>query len=219
MDTKTLEAFRRITDDVSMKNLVTFATFFPLFLGFILAIVWLTQKQDFDALLSALGALATITGIFGERWVSAYEKKTALLQALLNECIANGAILSDARFTSNSHILGQPLVFPRLIISVNETAIASGVFAERKDSELFSLLHQWRHTVNEFNHRLDITELRTFTNLSPQEIRSLYEALQESKEFNDAGTLNHHIATVLKSKYPKGIRGSEALNVYNLHIK
>jgi hypothetical protein len=36
---------------------------------------------------------------------------------------------------------------------------------------------------------------------------------------NDAGTLNHHIATVLKSKYPKGIRGSEALNVYNLHIK
>ena len=104
MDTKTLEAFRRITDDVSMKNLVTFATFFPLFLGFILAIVWLTQKQDFDALLSALGALATITGIFGERWVSAYEKKTALLQALLNECIANEAILSDARFTSNSGV-------------------------------------------------------------------------------------------------------------------
>lgn len=109
--------------------------------------------------------------------------------------------------------MGQPLVFPRLIISVNETAIASGVFAERKDSDLFSLLHQWRHTVNEFNHRLDITELRTFTNLSPQEIRPLYEALQESKEFNDAGTLNHHIATVLKSKYPKGIRGSEALKV------
>ncbi|MBN3884106.1 MULTISPECIES: hypothetical protein [unclassified Nostoc] len=194
-----------------MKNLVTFITFFPLLLGFILAAVWWTQAETFEPLLTGLGLLATITGIFGERWASANEKRIEFLRALLNECRSNDVILSDSRFNPNSHKPGRPIVFPRLIISVTETALASDVFAERQDRELFSLLHQWRHTANEFNRRLDITELRTFTNLSSQEIRSLYEALQESKEFNDALNLTQHITTFLKSKYPKGVGDSEAL--------
>lgn len=194
-----------------MKNLVTFITFFPLLLGFILAAVWWTQIGTFEPLLTGLGLLATITGIFGERWASVNEKRIEFLRALLNECGSNEVILSDSRFDPNSHKPGRPIVFPRLIISVTETAIASDVFTERQDRELFSLLHQWRHTANEFNRRLDITELRTFTNLSPQEIRSLYEALQESKEFNDALNLTQHITTFLKSKHPKGIGDSEAL--------
>lgn len=196
---------------MSMKNLVTFITFFPLLLGFILAAVWWTQAGTFEPLLTGLGLLATITGIFGERWASANEKRIEFLRALLNECKSNEVILSDSRFNPNSHKPGRPIVFPRLIISVTETAIASDVFAERQDRELFSLLHQWRHTANEFNRRLDITELRTFTNLSPQEIRSLYEALQESKEFSDALNLTQHITTFLKSKYPKGSGDSEFL--------
>jgi hypothetical protein len=194
-----------------MKSLVTFITFFPLLLGFIIAIKWWTQDlNNFEPLLTSLGLLATITGIFGERLASAIEKRRELLRALLNECISNNEILSNDRFNSNLHKQGRPIVFPRLIMSVTETAIISGVFAERKDRELFSLLHQWRHTVTEFNRRLDITELRTFTNLSPQEIHSLYQALQESKEFNDAGNLTTQLADVLKSKYPKGIGASKA---------
>ena len=98
-----------------------------------------------------------------------------------------------------------------MLYSINEYAIASNVFAERQDRELFSLIHQWRHTATEFNRRLDITELRTFTNLSPQEIRLLYEALQELKEFNDALNLTQHITTFLKSKYPKCSGDSEVL--------
>lgn len=103
------------------------------------------------------------------------------------------------------------VVFPRLIVSVTETALASGVFAERKDRELFSLLHQWRHTVNEFNRRLDITELRVFTNPLPQEINSLYEALQESKEFNDAVTLTRAIESIVSSQYPDKFKPFGAL--------
>ena len=194
-----------------MKNLVTFITFFPLLLGFILAGVWWTQGGSFESILTGLGLLATITGIFGERWASAYEKRIEFLRALLNECISNTEILSNERFNSNLHQQGRPIVFPRLMMSVTETAIASGVFAERQDRELFSLLHQWRHTANEFNRRLDITELRTFTNLSSQEIHSLYQALQESKEFNDARNLTTQLAIVLESKYPKHIGGSKAL--------
>ncbi|GAA6621644.1 hypothetical protein [Scytonema sp. NUACC26] len=189
-----------------MKVLVTLITFFPLLLGFILATVWWTKERNFEPLLTALGLLATITGIFAERWASAYEKRIEFLRALLNECRSNEAILSDRRFNSNSHQSGRPIVFPRLIVSVTETALASGVFAERKDRELFSLLHQWRHTVNEFNRRLDITELRVFTNPLPQEIDSLYKALQESKEFNDAITLTRNIASIISTQYPEKIR-------------
>lgn len=195
-----------------MKNLVTFITFFPLLVGFIIAIVWWAKEGNEEPLLTALGLLATITGIFGERLASAIEKRRELLYALLNECTSNRTTLSDSRFDPNSR-LGRPTVFPRLITSVTETAITSGIFAERKDRDLFLLLLQWRHTGNEFNHRLDITELRTFTNMSSQEINSLHEALQESKEFNDALALTKRIATVLESKYPKGIGHSNDLTI------
>jgi hypothetical protein len=63
-------------------------------------------------------------------------------------------------------------------MSVTETAIASGVFEEQKYRYLFSLLNEWRDTVNAFNRRLDITELRTFINPSLEEIRSFYRGLQ-----------------------------------------
>ncbi|KAF3888789.1 MULTISPECIES: hypothetical protein [Nostocales] len=194
-----------------MKILVTLITFFPLLLGFILATIWWTREKNFEPLLTALGLLATITGIFAERWATAYEKRVEFMRALLNECRSNEAILSDNRFNSNSHKPGRPVVFPRLIVSVTETALASGVFAERKDRELFSLLHQWRHTVNEFNRRLDITELRVFTNPLPQEINSLYEALQESKEFNDAVTLTRAIESIVSSQYPDKFKPFGAL--------
>jgi hypothetical protein len=189
-----------------MKIFVTSLTFFPLLLGFLLATVWWTKERNFEPLLTALGLLATITGIFAERWASAYEKRIEFMRALLNECRSNEAILSDNRFNPNSHKPGRPIVFPRLIMSVTETALASGVFAERKDRELFSLLHQWRHTVNEFNRRLDVTELRVFTNPLPQEISSLYAALQESKEFNDAVTLTRSIESILSTQHPDKIK-------------
>ena len=184
-------------DSVKMKIFVTSITFSPLLLGFILATIWWFEERNFEALLTVLGLLATITGIFAERWASAYEKKREFICALENEYISNRAILSDHRFKVNSHNSGRPIVFPRLIMSVTEAALASDVFAERKDRKLFSLLHQWRNTVNEFNRRLDITELHVFMKSSPQEIISLYEALQKSKEFNDAVTLTTDIATIL----------------------
>lgn len=187
-----------------MKRLVTLITFVSLLLGFILATVWWAKERNFEPLLTALGLLATITGIFAERWASAYEKKIEFMRALLNECRANKAILSDNRFKPNSRKSGRPIVFPRLIISGTETALASGVFAERKDRELFSLLYNWLRTANEFNRRLDITELRVFTNLSPQEMISLYEALQESKEFDDTVILTEKIATITSRAISNG---------------
>ncbi len=192
-----------------MKNWVTLVTFVPLISGLVLAIFWWAKNPDFESGLSALGLFASITGIFAERWASANEKRTELLVALVYEFRANAVILSDSRFGANSHDSGQPVVFPRLVVSVTETAIASGAFTERSYRELFLLLHQWRDTVNEFNRRLDITELRTFMNPSPQEIRSFYRALRESSSFQEAVTLTKYIDDILNTKYLKGMSMKE----------
>ncbi len=192
-----------------MKNWVTLVTFVPLISGLLLATFWWTKNRDFEPALTVLGLLASITGIFAERWASANEKQRELLIALVYEFGANTAILADSRFQQNSHDSGQPVVFPRLVMSVTETALASGTFAERRYRELFLLLHQWRDTVNEFNRRLDITELRTFMNPSPQEIRSFYRALRESNSFKEAVNLTNHVDDILKTKYLKSMSVTE----------
>ncbi|MEL6459357.1 MAG: hypothetical protein AAFX46_09450 [Cyanobacteria bacterium J06636_27] len=188
-----------------MKNIVSFVTFCSLVSGLILAIIWFITdpKQDyrFEPALTAIGLLATLTGIFAERWASVKEERRVILLALYREFQSNKVILSDTRFHLNIDTIEHPVVYPRLIMSVTEAAIASGVFAEQKYRDLFWLLHQWRDIVNEFNRRLDITELRTFVEPSPPEIREFYRALRESNSFNDAVEFIYQISNILKSKH------------------
>jgi hypothetical protein len=190
---------------MNIKNIVSFITFCSLVSGLILAITWLiidSQKNNiFEPALTAIGLLATLTGIFAERWASVKEERRVLLLALYREFQGNKAILSDSRFHLNIDTIEHPVVYPRLLMSVTETAITSGVFAERKYRDLFWLLHQWRDIVNEFNRRLDITELRTFVDPSPPEIREFYQALRESNSFKDAVSFISHISNILKSKH------------------
>jgi hypothetical protein len=188
-----------------MRRWAILTTFIPLIPVLLLAILWWIKNQDFESALAVLSLMASIVGIFADRWVSASEKRRELLVALVCEFDANARILRDSRFQQNSHDSGQPVVFPRLVVSVTETAIASSAFAERRYRELFLLLHQWRDTVNEFNRRLDITELRTFMNPSPQETRSFYRALRESSSFQDAVSLTNHIDDILSKKYLQGM--------------
>lgn len=189
----------------NMKNLVSLITFCSLVSGLILAIIWflVDSKKDniFEPALTAIGLLATLTGIFAERWASVKEERKILLLGLYREFQKNKAILLDSRFHLNIDSIEHPVVYPRLIMSVTETAIASGVFAESKYRDLFWQLHQWHDIVNEFNRRLDITELRTFVEPSPPEIREFYRALRESNSFSNAVDYISHISDVLKSKH------------------
>lgn len=196
-----------------MKNIVSFITFSALVSGLVLAFIWFIADPNpdyrFEPALTAIGLLATLTGIFAERWASVKEERRVLLLALYREFQNNKIILSDSRFHLDIDSIEHPVVYPRLIMSVTETAIASGVFSESKYRDFFWLLHQWRDIVNEFNRRLDITELRTFVDPSPEEIREFYRALRESNNFNDAVDFIYRILDILKSKHlskPKHIK-------------
>lgn len=191
-----------------MKNLTSILTFSALLIGLILAVIWFLESKGnsrFEPALTVLGLFATLTGIFAERLASDYERKRELLLALYREFVKNEEILTNSQFNLDPDILAQPIVFPRLIMSVTETAIVSGVFEEQKYRELFYLLNEWRDSVNAFNRRLDITELRTFTNPSLQEIRSFYRGLISSRKIPEAIQLNNRIANELSSKYLKGV--------------
>lgn len=191
-----------------MKNLTSILTFSALLLGLILAAIWFIESNGnsrFEPALTVLGLFATLTGIFAERLASDYDRKRELLLALHREFVKNEQILKDAQFNLDPERLDRPIVFPRLIMSVTETAIASGVFEEQKYRNLFYLLNEWRDTVNAFNRRLDITELRTFINPSLEEIRSFYRGLLRSGKIAEAISLNSRIANELKSKCLKGV--------------
>jgi hypothetical protein len=191
-----------------MRNLISILTFSALLVGLILAAIWFlasTGNSRFEPALTVLGLFATLTGIFAERQASDYERKRELLLALYWEFVKNEEILKNSQFNLEPDRLEQPIVFPRLIMSVTETAIASGIFEEQKYRNLFSLLNQWRDTVNAFNRRLDITELRTFTNPSLEEIRSFYRGLVNSGKIAEAKSLNSCIANELRSKCLKGV--------------
>ncbi|MGD1857983.1 MAG: hypothetical protein ACFB2W_27415 [Leptolyngbyaceae cyanobacterium] len=148
-----------------------------------------------------LGLFATITGIFAERLASVYERKRELLLAFYGECIKNSEILKNRSFNLDPDKVNGPIVFPRLIVSVSEAAIISGAFEEAKYREISSYIYEWRDTANEFNHRLDITELITFTNPSSIEPRSFYVELISSGKIDEAIELNQIITHSLKTKY------------------
>jgi hypothetical protein len=195
------------------KNIVSILTFSTLFLGLTLAVIWLVKSNGdskFEPALTALSLFVTLTGIFAERQAADYERKKELLIAFYNEIIENRKILlEDSRFNYNPKDLDSLVVFPRLIASVTEIAIASGVFEEEKSRKIFSDLKQWRNTVNEFNRRLYIIELRTFTNPNPVEMRLFYGQLVESGHLDQVLQLTQRIQdNLLRLKYLKNSSGA-----------
>ena len=190
------------------KNPVSYLTFSILFLGLLLSAIWLFKSDGdsrFEPALTVLGLFATITGIFAERLASERERKIELLLALYGECIKNLEVLKDNRFKLNPDRLNGPIVFPRLIASVSEAAIISGIFEEKSYRDVFSYLHAWRDISSEFNHRLDITELITFINPSQTEMRSFYVGLITSGKIDEAMQLSENAAYTLKAKYLKHV--------------
>ena len=173
-----------------MRSLIAIFTFGALVAALLLSIMWFWSQPDadsrFEPALTFLVLSATITGIFVERWAGATERRQELLRGLFTELESNAKILGDPRFSPIREHQKRPKVYPRLLISTVDAVIGSNVLADHKDRRLLQMLHEWRDRVSEFNHRLDITELRTFTNPSKDELAQVENALQ-----NPEGLLAH----------------------------
>lgn len=158
-------------------GVVTFGSLVVALLISIVGIFIVDESVKFELTVETFAILAAITGVFAERWAVANDRRNHALHALRREIASNEAILDDSRFEPIGDAETRGRVYPRVLVSAADAAVTSGALAEDRDTDLIQLLHAWREAVNEFNLRLTLTELRTFTAASPTEMRALDRAL------------------------------------------
>ncbi len=176
-----------------LRRLVGTATFAGLTGAIGLSVGWVFVADGaglLEASAQILALLAALTGIVAERLAAERQRRRLALAALTDELLKNQAIIGDLRFTLGK--TARRRVYPRLLISAADGVITSGALAVGGDRELFSKLHQWRNEVADFNRRLDLTEMLTFLQGTPEAIRALERALSR-----DDGRL-HRITRLLE---------------------
>lgn len=159
--------------------MVTVVTYGLLAVAFTLGVVWFfwPDNSRWEPAVNSLTLVAGLTGIFVERLTSEAERRSEILRAVRDELAENQRLLADERFTTTNGRRRQ--IYPRLIISAVDSALVSGVLARQREAALADQLHRWRDTVNELNRRLDLTELRTFSeSISDDELEGFQRALQ-----------------------------------------
>jgi hypothetical protein len=133
-----------------------------LFAAWLVALSWLISTRDFEPALTSLALLATMTTFYVDQWLSERERRRELLAAVAHELFFDQNVLRDPLFALPVGDALSPKVYPRLARGAVEYAIASGVFTTARDSALFRLFHSWRERAEDFNQRLNITEMSAF---------------------------------------------------------
>ncbi len=110
---------------------------------------------------TTLPLLAVLSGIRAERWAAERERRNQSFAALRREAEANQEVLTDPRFRPENQGVGQ--IYPRLALGAVTTTLVSGALNQKRDRALVRQLMDWRNTVDDFNRRLDLTELRLCT--------------------------------------------------------
>lgn len=186
-----------------MRHFIVRVTFVLLVLACLIAIAWFISSPDFEPALTSIALLATITGLFIDRWLATKERRQELLYALAHELYMNLQVLADPLFRPDTEPKKEPSVYPHLYVATLETVIASGAFIENRDRRLFHLMHSWRQLAQEFNKRLDITELRTFTNTSADEIERFRNSLTSGQVLGETKRVLQELSTHLVDNYSK----------------
>jgi hypothetical protein len=138
---------------VGRSSLVTFGS---VAVAALMSVVWFaTGEGRFEPAVGLLGMLGGLTGILAERRTAATERRGTVLTSLADELRRADAILADPRFDGVA-----PCVYPRLPVSATDAAVISGALTG--DTGLLTRLHRWRDEANDFNRRLELTEMRLF---------------------------------------------------------
>lgn len=164
--------------------MVTVVTYGLLAVAFGLGVVWFfwPDNSRWEPAVNSLTLVAGLTGIFVERLTSEAERRSEILRAVRDELEENQRLLADERFTATNGRRRQ--IYPRLVISAVDSALVSGILARQREAALADQLHRWRDTVNELNRRLDLTELRTFSeSISDEELEGFQRALQDPDSY------------------------------------
>jgi hypothetical protein len=176
-----------------------------LILAFAMAVVWLwTGWGKGESAVTVAALFAAIVGVRAERWAGARESRNRALEALRDELARNSEIIADERFRPLQGHSIRRRVFPRLNHSAADAAVTSGALGRRTDSELVTLLYQWRDAVRELNHRLDLTEVYLFSAdvIQPEELAAFDQALHSADGIlTEVSTQLESLEQALESQY------------------
>ncbi len=186
-----------------MRHYIVITTFILLVTAFAFAVAWLFSKPDREPALTSAALLATITGLFIDRWLASKERRRELLSALAHELYMNLQVLSDPLFKPDPQPRQGISVYPRLYIATLDTVIASGALTQKGDRKLFRLMHSWRQRATDFNHRLDITEIVTMGDPQPQVIARFRSVLTTGKILSTTRDTLIELAGHLTDDYAK----------------
>lgn len=160
------------------RRIVPVATFGLLLVSFGISIAWLADTPPgqgrFEPLVESIGFCGALIGVFADRYTVRQERRHQTLLGITGELVENAGILDASAFSEPLRQAGRPLIYPRLRMSAADAAVATGALVELADDRLVQLVHAWRDAVLDFNHRLDLTELRSFVVGAPDETRALH---------------------------------------------
>lgn len=166
------------------RTVVTYGTYGLLALAFALGVAWFLWPANsrWEPAVNTLILVAGLTGILLDRLTREAERRAEVLGAVTDELAENQRLLADERFDAGQ--ARRRRVYPRLVVSAVDLALTSAVLARPADAELHRMLHRWRDTVHEFNRRLDLTEIRTFSeSITDKELEGFHRALHSADSF------------------------------------
>jgi len=157
-------------------------TFIALTIALVVSVAgffWVDASAQPELAVEAFALFAAITGVFAERKASRRERRYRTLEFLQRELWQDMEILGEPAFSPMSPAAVGPRVYPRVLLAASDAALASGALNEARDSPLVNLLNRWRDIARDFNHRLDLTELKMFLSEPAGQILELDRALHD----------------------------------------
>ncbi len=147
-----------------MRHIIVITTLAILFFAFFVGVAWFYSEPDYEPALTSLVLLATIIGIFIDKWLSEKEKRQQLLKSLAHEIYMNAGVIDDLKELRKQENSEKPNILPRFYIGTLTNVISSGVFCTNKDKRLFSLLNGWLQRSTDANVRIAFSESYVFSN-------------------------------------------------------
>ena len=185
------------------------------------ALIWWGTGADLEPAVNSLVLVSAISGLFVERWAARIQKRRDVLHAVAHELFVNDKILGDPIYDKNAPVEESPpasawepprppptlLALPHMLLGVVEHALASGIFSEGRDAELFRRLHLWRVRADHLNRRLTITEDRMYADLSRPNLWKLIEEVRYSRVLRRARRELRGVRDLLSKEYAAEARG------------
>lgn len=183
-----------------MHKTVLWASIALAFVAVGLSVAWLCYSPDFEPALATVASMFSLLLIGVDRWVKTREMRRAMLRVLMHEVFKNLQVADEVRQKiSSAQNEGKLAVLPRFYLSGTEAAVASGVFTEAGDTELWNKLHRWISHAHQLNLRFQITENSTFINGADP--RTLWAQPRHLERFEKSVESLTDLSRVLTSRY------------------